>query len=59
MAELTLAHLRRELNQRARAGPLFVPDLAQAILSAYGLEVSEAIRDALQKQIEEARQALR
>ena len=50
---------RRELNQRARAGPLFVPDLAQAILSASGLEVSEAIRDALQKQIEEARQALR
>jgi hypothetical protein len=51
MVALRLADLRRELNGLARAGAVFAPDLAEAILSAYGLGVAEAVRDRLQARI--------
>jgi hypothetical protein len=54
--QLDLADLRCELDRLARgAPPIFVADLAAAIVSAYGLETSETIRDALTAWIEGAR----
>jgi hypothetical protein len=57
MAGLDLADLRRELNALARGRngvPFFVHDLTLAIMSAYGLEVAEAICDGLQKRVDQA-----
>jgi L-aminopeptidase/D-esterase-like protein len=55
MSELDLSRLRRELDRLARAGPPHnVHDVTLAILSAYGLEVAEAIRDGLLVRIEQA-----
>jgi len=58
MVALRLADLRRELNGLARAGAVFAPDLAGAILSAYGLGVAEAVRDSLQARIAQAHKRL-